>query len=372
MMTMTTETTAGKPRVAGWKLLLLAGMPVVLVVLAAELVLHLAGFPYDPETLLRPHFVPAEKGWMVTRPLLSRIEASAHMQRIRKKKDAGVYRVALLGGSSVRMLGGAGPLEERLGQDLWKDVEILNFGICGCGTDRALVAARQALQLEADAILLYSGHNEFVSESNRKTYRQRPWLHRRSKILQLCIGNAWIPVPGKLYSPAEKEKIYEQFEANLRELAAMCREAGVPLVWGTVPSNLRIPLMVYAREKHDRAELPAEPMTEFQRGAALFSQGRYPEARSVLQQAIAASPRPWRATWRNNRILREVARELSVPLADVEQRVTNAAQQGIPGNDLFDDCCHLNERGYLIMLKTYAETLVGAVSNAEVGMRNAE
>ncbi|MBT3297177.1 MAG: SGNH/GDSL hydrolase family protein [Verrucomicrobia bacterium] len=355
---MKTKTATTAPRPTGWKLLLLATLPVVLVVLLAELALHLVGFPHDPETLLRAHFVPAGKGWMVTRPLYTRIETSGHPQRLRREKGSAVLRVALLGGSSVRMMGDAPPLEEILERALGKDVQILNFGLCGCGTDRALVSARQALKLDVDAILLYSGHNEFISESNRKTYQQRGWLHRHSKILQLCIGNAWIPEPGKLYSPAEKEAIYTRSEQNLRELSRLCRDADVPLVWGTVPANLRIPPLVYMKGQHGSGELAPEPMFEFQRGADLYNRERYPEAKQVLQQAIGASPRPWRATWRNNLILRDLARELGVPFADVEQHVSDASPQAIPGPSLFTDHCHLNEDGYIILMKTFAEMLI--------------
>ncbi|MBT7700129.1 MAG: hypothetical protein HN700_07530 [Verrucomicrobia bacterium] len=354
---MATDTPPTKRQTAAWRYVLLAALPVVLVVLAAEFVLHRVGFPYDPGTLMRSHFVPAEAGWIVTRPLFTRIETSACAQRIPQKRD-GMLRIALLGGSSVKLMGDATPLEERLEQELGRDVQILNFGLCGCGSDRALVAAREALQLDADAIALYSGHNEFISESNPRTYRQRGWLHRNSRILQLCIGNAWIPEPGKLYGPAEKQEIYAQFERNLRDLAGMCRDAGVPLVVGTVASNLRIPPIIYARELYEKTELPPEPMLEFQRGAALFGERRYTDAKRVLQQAIAASPRPWRATWQNNKILRDVAKELSVPLADVEQRIMDASPQGIPGPDLFSDQCHLNGRGYGILADTFAEIVV--------------
>ena len=340
------------------KKLLLASMPVVLLVLVAELVLHVVGFPYDPDTLLRPHFVPAEKGWMVTRPLYTRIDTSAHPQRFRRKKEPGVLRIALLGGSSVKMMGDAIPLEETLEQNTGRHVEILNMGLCGCGTDRALVSARQALQLDADAILLYSGHNEFICGANRETYQRRGWLHRNSKLVQLCIGNAWIPEPGKLYRQAEKKAIYSRLERNLRELSRLCRDAGVPLVWGTVPANLRIPPLVYMKGQHGSGKLAPEPMFEYQHGADLYNKERYPEAKHVLQQAIGASPRPWRATWRINQILRDVASELRVPLADVEQHVTDASPQEIPGSSLFSDHCHLNQDGYTILMDTFAETLV--------------
>ena len=40
----------------------LASVSVAITVLLAEIVLHVVGFPYAPEILLRPLFVPAEDG----------------------------------------------------------------------------------------------------------------------------------------------------------------------------------------------------------------------------------------------------------------------------------------------------------------------
>lgn len=355
---MRRETGRRSPRTPAAKrtLFLLAGASAVLTMLAVEVMLQLIEFPYDPEILLRPHFVSAREGHLITNPLYTRF-GTAFLREIPEHKAPEVSRIAILGGSSVTMLGGTKPLKEMLEREFGREVEILNFGLCGCGTDRALVSARQALQLGVDAVVLYSGHNEFISESNRDSYLQPGWLHRNSRVLQLAIGAAWVSEPGKLYRDAEKQAVYERFEANLRELAGMHREAGIPLVWSTVASNLRSPPFVYEDELYEHVDLPPEPLIEHRRGEELFAAGRFPEAKASWERSISSSPRPQRATPRNNEILRRVASELSVALADVEARVVEAAEHGIPGSDLFKDHCHLNERGQRIMMESLAETL---------------
>jgi hypothetical protein len=138
----------------------------------------------------------------------------------------------------------------------------------------------------------------------------------------------------------------------------MTKKAGVPFIWGTVASNLNDEPLLYHSEWYDPSELPQEPILEFREGQRLLVLQHYQAAKETLQKAIANSSRPFRATWRINQILRETAEELSVPMADVEQRVNQNAPHGIPGWELFFDHCHLNVWGDTILLETFAEVLI--------------
>jgi hypothetical protein len=299
---------------------------------------------------------------------LDSLEGGAWYQAFPLRKAPKVFRVAILGGSTVKAFRNAKLLQQRLVESGIADrVEVLNFGVCGCGTDRAVVSARQALQLDVDAILLYSGHNEFISESNYKTYQQPGWLHRHSRLIQLCAGDAWQAEPGRLYTEQEKETVYARLRENLREIRAMARKADVLLIWGTVASSLTAPLVPYTRGLYDLSELPEEPNKEFNRGLELLAQGHYEDAKEKLQRAIADCPRPWRATWRTNLILRETAEELAVPLADVERRAYEVAPHGIPGQDMFYDYCHLHARSNPVVLEALAEVLIREVERESGG-----
>ena len=348
----------------------------VLIVLAvAEFYLHSAGFPYDPDSLRRPFFVDADDGMIETDPLFSQIdiETKGHKQKFSIKKPANTIRIAILGGSSVYRLGETVQgLKNRLAAaGITENIEIMNLGVCGCGTDRALISARQVLEYDLDALLVYAGHNEFISESNRETYRQPSWIQRNSKVLQL-FDNPWRPEPGRLYSAAEKESTYRQYEKNLREIASLAQERKVPIVFGTVSANLVIPPKVYDAGLYQQSAVSPESGQHYKRGIGLLAEERFEEAKNAFQQSFAASDRPWRATTRNNEILRTTAAELSIPLADVEQRVIDQAPHGIPGintiakvypeydglEGFFDDHCHLNVQGNEILLDTFAEVLI--------------
>lgn len=352
------------------KLAAFAAVPTLAALLLVELALQWLGIPYSPDALLRPHFVAAGDGRIATDSFLAyEVEGGAYYQTFSKQKPPKTFRIAILGGSSVFLLQDAARLQRRLvDAGVAEQVEVMNFGLCGCGTDRAVVSARQALQFDIDAMLVYSGHNDFISESNYKTYRQPGPLRRYSKLVQLCTGNPWLPEPGRFYSEAEKDEVYRQYEQNLRAIHAMTKEAGVPLIWGTVSPNLILPPMVYTSPEYDGLEVPQAPLEEHRRGLKLAEEEKFDEARRPLEQGIADSPRPWRATYRNNRILRDTAAELSIPLADVEQRVIDETPHGLPGlnmmqkyrhlEGLFNDHCHLNQRGNEILLDTFADVLI--------------
>ena len=176
---------------------------VLAVLVGAEIYLQSIGFPYDPSALLRPHFISAGDGLLETDRFLSKeIDIGVYHQKFSVKKPAGVFRVALLGGSSVNYLSEAPRLKQRLVEAGVAEkeglVEVINLGMGGCGSDRAVVSARQILKYDLDAMLVYSGHNEFISQSNSRSYRQ-PNLLMRSRVAQLCFGNPWHPDPIRFY-----------------------------------------------------------------------------------------------------------------------------------------------------------------------------
>lgn len=359
---------------------------VVIVLAVAEVTLQSIGFPYTPETLLRPHFVDAGNGRIKTDPVLAHeIEVGVRDQTFSRAKPKGVFRVAILGGSSVYLLKDAQRLKQRLVRAGFatseEQVEVMNMGMGGCGSDRAVVSARQVLRFDLDALLLYCGHNEFISQSNRRSYRQANWLSRNSKVVQLVAGNPWKPDPIRFYAADDKRIVYAQFEQNLRNIQAMSRDAGVPLIWGTVSSNLAIPPVVYWNRDYVDLDSPRSSWIEYRRGIDLLRQGRIDDAKTAFQQSFDSSPGSHRATRPINRMLRDAAAELSVPLADVEQRIIEQAPHGLPGintgyfyelafepyqklDGLFHDHCHLNGRGNEILIDTFADVLIDELRRA--------
>ncbi|ALC15455.1 hypothetical protein DSOUD_0667 [Desulfuromonas soudanensis] len=81
-------------------------------------------------------------------------------------------------------------------------------------------------------------------------------------------------------------------------------------------------------------------LLHFFKGAALEKLGRYPEAYRAYLRAKEEDVVPLRALEVFNQVIRELAQEKQVPLADVEAAIRGASEHGIPGNTWFDDHVH--------------------------------
>ncbi len=79
---------------------------------------------------------------------------------------------------------------------------------------------------------------------------------------------------------------------------------------------------------------------QFALGKALYSQGRFPKARTAFERARDEDVCPLRALGPMPGIVREVAAEYRVPVVDFAQLADLWAQNGIPGAELFLDHVH--------------------------------
>jgi len=341
------------------KFLFFSAAPTIVVLALLELGLRLTGYPCAPEDLRSPVFISEDGGatYGTRRLFVFDYQAGVLKQEFPKNELPGAFRVALVGGSSVASLGQATRLQNLLMAGLRRSVKIINFGFCGTGSDRVLLSVREALQYGVDAVLVYTGHNEFSSHSDRRKYLPTNMLLQNCRLCQL-VKPAWRPHPGRLYSESEKDQIYLEFRRNLEAIVKTINGRGPIMVWGTVPANYEFPPVIYSSPSYTQSKLPPRPLAAYQRGDRLLQAGRRAEARPYLIEAFSSSPRPMRATPRINQIIREVAAEHRVPLADVERLVIDASPDGIPGYALFGDHCHLNDRGNDILQEAFAARLI--------------
>ncbi|QDU65379.1 GDSL-type esterase/lipase family protein [Engelhardtia mirabilis] len=177
-------------------------------------------------------------------------------------------RVVMLGGSNTEGFP-SGWLGERLteaGATLGKTVEVINLGRRGYGSGRVRVLLPQALELEPDLLVVYSGHNEFVEASfrmdleqasgeveggslaavdriarNLASYRSlQGWFGDRAGLEQAerrpqeqtfehekFLGLEWEQTVAK----------FEEYRKNLETMVADARAAGVPILLCTVAGN---------------------------------------------------------------------------------------------------------------------------------------
>lgn len=334
-----------------------------------------AGQGFDPASLL---FTSAGNGYMETNP---EKRVSFQHQRFRLEKDPRTLRVFALGGSSVNYLDYEfSQLKQELEKALsgrYDTVEIINCGGLSYGTHRLVLIASEIVQYEPDVVLVYSGHNEFeeieqmhlAGRSNiaaqrtlgrsalyrflRDTLARRRITHleeaRAARDLATSVpdsSRSWMHV----FTPEEIQERMQAYEANLDTILQMCRDRGIAVVIGTVPSNLW------------RPNLPGKEGAMYEEAKALFNQGRYEEGLDVGRRILRnASPRH-QSSDAENEIIRALAQKHRISLADVETAVIATEPHGVPGETLFNDHCHLNPEGNTILRKLYQERILELLS----------
>ncbi|RME95518.1 MAG: hypothetical protein D6766_03130, partial [Verrucomicrobia bacterium] len=184
--------------------------------------------------------------------------------------------------------------------------------------------------------------------------------------------------------PAWHAGVRAHFEVNLRRMAGLCREAGVPLVWVALPSNLRDcppfksePSPGLSKEERRRRDrLVAEAHEKLEAGdptgavgrleeavrldpenAALhFELGRARAATGDLAGALVHWRRardldvcPLRMTSPLEETLRRVAREEGVPLLDWAGSIAARSPGGAPGDDWLVDHVHPKPEGHQLL-----------------------
>lgn len=335
-----------------------------------------AGQGFDPASLL---FTPAADGYLETNPDK---RVSFQYQRFLRKKAPGTLRVFALGGSSVNYLDYEfSQLKLELEQALsgrYQAVEIINCGGLSYGTHRLVLIASEIIQYDPDLVLIYSGHNEFeeveqmhlagMSHTRAQRVLGRSALYRylrdamaRRRIAHLEEAKAardlatsvpdssrsWMHV----FTPEEIRERMQAYQDNLDTIIRMCRDRGIAVIIGTVPSNLW------------RPNLPGKEGALYEEAKALFNQGRYGEGLEVGRRILRnASPRH-QSSDAENEIIRALARKHQIPLADVETAVVAAEPHGVPGETLFNDHCHLNPEGNRILRRLYQDKIIELLSN---------
>jgi len=230
-------------------------------------------------------------------------ESEEHEVFVAPKGEA--VRVLLLGGSNTQTFP-ENVLAETLAEHdpAGRSFEVINLGRQGYGSERVMILLAQALVLEPDAVVIYSGHNEFVEAGFATELDERygsAWLRalagtlsslRSYRALSAGLEPAERPADVRQLDPAEREipfaqtlLRYEAYRANLTRMVGMCREAGVPVVLCTVISNLLSPPYVAT------VEPPLSPAD----GARLDA---------LLHQGEMRIPRPYRENLRPARRLR--------------------------------------------------------------------
>jgi tetratricopeptide (TPR) repeat protein len=256
-------------------------------------------------------------------------------------------------------------------------IEVTNLASVGQDTQKALEDARMIARFDHErgsaVAILYSGDNEFLK------YSGHPNLTKSERRL---FDEPVVP-------KEEREKILRDYGPKVEEIAHVIARAGVDVIVCTGPINVadREPNRsvlddprneMRMKEILDRAEASfttgdaSKSLDEFRSALAiephfawahkragdmLRALERFDEARGEYQAAVDWDAAPISFMTPLNDALRDVARKLDLPLADLEVSFRTAAPHAMPGYDLFWDNCHPTLEGFVLM----ASGIAGAI-----------
>jgi len=304
-------------------------------------------------------------------------------------------------GVSERLLRGANPDTP---------IEIVNLAHGGMGSRQVGEMAYRALENDdVDAIVVYTGNNEYhelrALKARSDTYDPAAELLRRrlsasalyrrlrdaimpaDSTLAPPEGETWLPI-GRLdvtVDDADRDLGVVLYREHLESIADAARQRGVPLILTTVATNLRdhvdrgTPGVRSPEEQRALAELQglagSGPPERFAAEAAartdsitsegglhtlgqLYLNARLvAEAKNAFERKELAALRPMTSNRRLRDVVIDAPADWRVAVCDLAEAITNGAQHGIPGNDLFIDHCHPNAEGHRLLGEALAQCI---------------
>ncbi|MFM7101643.1 MAG: tetratricopeptide repeat protein, partial [Verrucomicrobiota bacterium] len=303
-------------------------------------------------------------------------------------------------------------------------IEVVTAAMTAINSHALREIARDCVPLQADAWVVYAGNNEVVGPYGPGTVlrpggslpliraglalrrtRTGQWLDQLASSLaagrEATGGWAGLELFLSRTVAADDprlDQVRSHFRANLADLLATARAAGVPVVLATPVSNLRdfAPLgggsgpstnkvARLAAANPDPTGPPGEPLTRTPRAttgdaATAFAIGRELLAR---QRPAAAAARLLAARdldplrFRPDRGILQVIRELGgtapgVRLVDAEARLAESSRDGLPGDDLLWEHVHLRFEGNLQLARWLGDAVVaGLPEPVRAGLRPA-
>ena len=339
----------------------------------------------------------------------------------KKEKEKDQIRIICLGGSASASWPHPPPeifsnyLEKSL-QKLYpsKKIEIINCSAHGFASYRIRQVFETIIPFNPDAVIIWSGNNEFLEHRNYKTsdlknslIKLRNNFRSLSAISQLLTNHKFNDTPDVAESfwkkineealelrsnPVQFEKVKEHYRLSMESIVNEAKHNNITLILMTVPVNLRDwePNVSFLG-LNSRDSLLWN--NAFYEGKKQFNSSNYSKAIESLNMANKIAPNhaetcywlarayenindtstalqyyvkakdldynPFRAISDFNNTLHNIADNYSqVVLLDMEELIRTYAYKGIPGFDLFLDYVHPTKEGNLVIACETANKII--------------
>lgn len=322
--------------------------------------------------------------------VLSTIPRPTHVA-FDKEKKPNTFRIFILGGSSAAGFpyepngSVASYLHDRLSLVYpGSKIEVINCGMTAINSYTIRDLLPGILGQKPDLVLIYAGHNEYYgalgagsieSLGNRRFVANLVITLEKYRTFQL-LRNTLAKVR-KTFSPEEKTQagtlmekvvqnkyigygsdVYEkgltQFAGNLHDILRMITDANVPVIIGTLTSNLK-----------DQFPFVSDSTSQYPPAAKVFneanqalSQQKFKIADSLFRFARDLDVLRFRAPGAINKIIFRSAEKYGVHVVDIDSAFNANSPNHIAGNNLFIDHLHPSLQGYQLMGKMFFNKMV--------------
>ena len=346
------------------------------------------------------------KYYSIDNPMLKQLIPEISMKQQKSAKD---FRIFCLGGSTTR-----GPFPTLLNELLKrskvdKTVEVVNLGVDTFNSYQVLDITKKLPQYDPDLLIIYMGHNEIYGPvgvaSNMALGTSREVINlilrlREIKIFQLA-NNFYSKLRArsnrveKEQSPYKmmvssslaphhplREQAVENFRGNLHETISIAKRHQIPVILGTIVSNLRDwrPFdsepppssldvtqwrqslkngkAAFEQNHLEEAEriyqtaielFPDHAQTHFDLGHVYLAQGYKEKAKRSFTRARDLDVLPIRAPSEVNETIKNVAKETDTILADFETVFQDCDPKIAIGKPMIVEHLHPSNEGYYLI-----------------------
>ncbi|MBT8391638.1 MAG: hypothetical protein KJO48_07730 [Ignavibacteria bacterium] len=303
-------------------------------------------------------------------------------------KNENAFRIFIMGGSSAAGFpyspnGSFGRYIKKRFELVYphKKIEVVNIAMSAINSYAIRDMVPGVLNQKADLIIIYAGHNEYYGAlgvgsvetlgDTRFLVNTVIWLNRFKtfELLRDVINSitglfsSADKVEGTLMSRMSKRQIIiynsekynagiNQFEGNLRDILLMTKKKNVPVILGTLVSNLKDqkPFESVAEEDYP----PSQSI--FEKAKTELKKGNIWQADSLFRFAKDLDALRWRAPEKLNRVIERLGATFDYPVVKLDSALNAHSLEGIAGNDMITDHLHPNLRGYQIIGKEIFDT----------------
>lgn len=263
------------------------------------------------------------------------------------------------------------------------DFDIINCGMGAYDAYRTRLIGEEIVDYQPDLILVIVGNSEFHATRRINRFHYLGLLSK-SRLFRLITDHFNPPL--KIDNLEEANSYYQ---ANIEDLFETIKNHNIPAVLCTLPVNYRyfnctrvVPLkylvlnMLYLHfndydlsEKFTRS-LPKDNNLEsyiyYQLGKLADKRRKYQDALKFYSQQMESFIFPITCPPSRNDLIRHIANNNNILLADVQHRFEQLAPNGLPGFDLFKDNNHVWPSSYQIYSEEIVSTMMTAASTGKM------